>query len=86
MQEASLCQRFIQKEMEMPGQEVYEMRVGDPEQIRHFQDELDKLIRRYRHEYNITYASVIGILFACAQLLVEESKKGKSDGESLQEG
>lgn len=47
----------------------------DAEQIRHFQNELDKLIHHYRHEYNITYASVIGVLFACAQLLVDETKK-----------
>ena len=46
----------------------------DAEQIRHFQRELDKLIYHYRKEYDITYASLIGILFACAQLLVDETK------------
>lgn len=46
----------------------------DAEQIRHFQKELDKLIYHYRKEYDITYASLIGILFACAQLLVDETK------------
>ena len=46
----------------------------DAEQIRHFQKELDKLIFRYRKEYDITYASLIGILFACAQLMVDETK------------
>ena len=46
----------------------------DAEQIRHFQKELDKLIYRYRKEYDITYASLIGILFACAQLMVDETK------------
>lgn len=50
----------------------------DAEQIRHFQNELDKLIQRYRHEYNITYASVIGILFAAAQLMVDETKTKKN--------
>jgi hypothetical protein len=55
------------------------MSIGDPEQIRHFQTELDKLIHHYRKEYDITYASVIGCLFACAQMLVREAHKKGTD-------
>lgn len=32
------------------------------EQIEHFADELDKLVQRFRGEYELTYASITGCL------------------------
>lgn len=43
------------------------------EQIEHFATELDKLVDRFRSEYQMAYASVIGILHIKAHLLADEA-------------
>jgi hypothetical protein len=36
--------------------------VSDKEQIAHFANELDAIVDRFRSEYDITYAAVVGTL------------------------
>lgn len=43
------------------------------EQIFAFADELDNLVDRYREEWDLPIASVVGCLFCKAQLLVQEA-------------
>ena len=50
----------------------------ESEQIIHFSDELDRLVSRFRKEYDMSYASLIGIMFARAFLLVEEARTDES--------
>ena len=54
----------------------------DP-QITAFADDLTKLVDRYRYEYDLTYASVIGaLMMKCWQLSaeVEDSQEGGEAG------
>ena len=53
--------------------------MSEHEQIMQFADELDKLIDRYRSEYDLAYASVIGTLFMKAQLLGQEASERGSE-------
>lgn len=43
------------------------------EQIRAFEDDLDNLVDRYRAEFDMTYASVVGVLAIKAHLMIKES-------------
>jgi len=45
----------------------------EKEQTDHFADDLDKLVDRYRSEYEITYASIVGVLQMKSHLLCEEA-------------
>jgi len=47
--------------------------MDEGQQIDHFADELDKLVERFRSEYDISYASVIGALHLKAHLLCSEA-------------
>jgi hypothetical protein len=47
--------------------------VSEKEQIDHFAQELDKLVERFRSEYDLTYASVIGALTIKSHQLIDES-------------
>lgn len=47
----------------------------ESEQTQHLADELDKLVERFRQEYEVTYASVVGVLHMKALLLCLESKQ-----------
>lgn len=47
--------------------------MNDPEQTKAFADDLDKLVERYRAEFDMTYASVIGVLQMKSFLLCEEA-------------
>lgn len=49
--------------------------MSESEQINHFADELDVLITRYRSEYEITYASIIGVLQMKSYLLCNEASE-----------
>lgn len=51
------------------------------EQIERLSDEIDALIGRYRDEYDLTYAAVIGVLFAKAHFLCEEAKNQAGEEE-----
>lgn len=47
--------------------------MDDKQQIFAFADDLDRLVDRYRSEFDLTYAAVVGILFMKAQLLCGEA-------------
>ncbi len=51
------------------------------EQIRHFGDEIDKLVDRFRDEYELPYASIVGVLNMKAFLLCRESEKDEEETE-----
>lgn len=48
------------------------------EQIQHFADEIDKIVERFRAEYDLPYASAVGTLMMKAHLLMVEAE-GRSD-------
>lgn len=57
------------------------------EQITHFANDLDKLVDRYRAEYDLTFASVVGVLQMKSHLMCMEAsgleiepKEGDDDG------
>jgi len=47
--------------------------MSESEQIQHFADEIDKLVDRYRSEYEIAYASITGVLQMKIHLLCQEA-------------
>ena len=53
----------------------------DIEQIDHFSNELDRLIDRFRMEYEISYAAVIGTLHIKATTLVIDAAEEREDDE-----
>lgn len=46
--------------------------MNDSDQTAAFANDLDNLVDRYRAEFDVTYAAVIGVLFMKAQLLCTE--------------
>lgn len=48
------------------------------EQIQHFADEIDRIVERFRAEYDLPYASAVGVLMMKAHLLMVEAE-GRSD-------
>ncbi len=52
--------------------------MDDKEQVFHFGDDLDRLVDRYRQEYDMTYAAIVGTLFMKAHLLCGEAS-GRED-------
>ncbi len=53
----------------------------DKQQTDHFAHELDRLIDRFRMEYEISYAAVIGTLHIKATTLVIDAGDENEDGE-----
>lgn len=49
--------------------------MNDSEQVRQLGDELDRLINRFRQEYDMTYAAVVGVLEMKKHLLCEEAAR-----------
>lgn len=45
----------------------------ETDQINHFADDLDNLVDRYRNEYDISYAAIVGTLHMKAHLLCDEA-------------
>ena len=43
--------------------------------VEHLSDEIDRLVDRFRMEYEMTYAEAVGVLFMKAQLLCEEAEE-----------
>lgn len=43
------------------------------EQITHFANDIDNLVERYRREYDISYAAILGVLNMKIHLLCEEA-------------
>lgn len=48
------------------------------EQINHFGDEIDNLVDRFRSEYDLPYAAVVGVLQMKSHLLMQEAA-GRED-------
>lgn len=53
--------------------------VSEKSQIDHFASDLDALVNRYRAEYELTVASVVGVLEVQKHLLIQETLD--ADGE-----
>lgn len=53
--------------------------MDDKEQIQAFADDVDKLVERYRQEFDMTYAAVIGTLQMKVHLMCVEA--GSRDDE-----
>lgn len=53
--------------------------MSDSEQTKAFADELDNLVERYRSEFDITFAQVVGVLHMKAFLLCEEASNRDPD-------
>ncbi len=53
--------------------------MSESEQIKHFGDEIDKLVDRFRREYDITYAAVVGTLFMKAHLICNEADEREDE-------
>ena len=49
--------------------------MDEKDQTRHFADEIDKLVERYRSEYDIQYASIVGVLHMKIHLLCQEAEQ-----------
>ena len=43
------------------------------DQIDHFAGELDKLVERFRAEFDLTYAAIIGVLHIKAHMLISKA-------------
>lgn len=50
------------------------MPMSEQEQTTHFSDELDALVNRFRSEYEMSYAAVVGVLQMKMFLLCQEAK------------
>jgi hypothetical protein len=48
--------------------------MSEQEQIFAFADELDKLVQRYTDEFDLTYASAVGVLHTKATFLILEAR------------
>ncbi len=51
----------------------------DKEQIDAFADEIDKLVERFRQEFEMSYASVCGVLHLKIHLLFQEAISRKDE-------
>jgi hypothetical protein len=50
------------------------------EQVQQFADELDKMVNRFRSEYDISYAAVVGaLMFRIHTLMVEAQEKANEE-------
>jgi hypothetical protein len=57
------------------------------EQSKAFAIDLDNLVDRYRYEFDLTYESVIGVLFIKSHLLANEADElGEEDEDDEEEG
>lgn len=53
--------------------------MSEKEQIEQFSNELDKLVERFRKEYELTYGSVVGSLHMKAYLLCKEAQEREDE-------
>jgi len=53
--------------------------MNEKEQIQAFADDLDRLVDRYRGEFDLSYASVVGTLNMKAHLLCSEAGQCEGD-------
>lgn len=55
--------------------------MSDREQTDHFAGDVDGLVDRYRSEYEMTYASIVGVLQMKIWLLCAEAHDNKDKGD-----
>lgn len=53
--------------------------MSDKEQLQHFADDLDKLVDRYRDEYEISFGAIIGALQLKSYLLCQEAQNREDE-------
>lgn len=53
----------------------------EKEQVTAFANDIDKLVERYKQEFDMTYAAAVGVLFMKAQLLSLETVKFTMEGD-----
>lgn len=53
--------------------------MDEKSQTEHFADDLDKLVNRYRSEYDIQYASLVGVLQMKIHLLCQEAEQREDE-------
>lgn len=53
--------------------------MNDAEQVTAFSDELDKLVERFRLEFDMSYAQVIGVFQMKSWLLMKEANGRKDE-------
>jgi hypothetical protein len=53
--------------------------MNDREQLQHFADELDKLVDRYREEYEISFGAIIDALQMKSYLLCQEAQSREDE-------
>lgn len=49
--------------------------MNESEQVTHFADDIDKIVDRYRDEYDISIASAVGVLQMKIHLLCREAEE-----------
>jgi len=61
---------------------VIRLSMTEKDQIDHFANDVDNLVERYRIEYDMSYAAVVGVLQMKIHLLCEEaSERGGEIGD-----
>lgn len=55
--------------------------MDEPTQIQHLESDVEKTVTRFRKEYEITYASVIGVLHLQIAKLEQEALETEENGE-----
>ena len=53
--------------------------MSEKEQIDHFANDVDNLVERYRSEYEMTYAAVVGVLQMKIHLLCAEASEREDE-------
>lgn len=65
--------------------ENYDEEMTEQERVRHFSEDLDSLIERYRQEYDIMLTSVVGVLTLQVHYLLSDSYHEDVQNEDDQE-
>lgn len=53
--------------------------MSEAEQVRQFADELDRLVDRFRSEYEMTFVATVGVLHMKAHLLCQEAAEREDE-------
>lgn len=53
--------------------------MSEKEQTDHFANDIDKLVERYRSEYEVSYAAVVGVLQMKIHLLCQEASEREDE-------
>lgn len=60
--------------------------MDQPNQASHFANDLEALIMRYRREYDLTYASLVGVLHLQTHLLCCEAERACQEDAANDDG